>query len=91
MNSKEWEISRLYMAIKFRKVREPVLTPLDDDDAEVDEQVDEDEIDPAVKAKLMPMAMMKAKRANAGTWETLSPEERLALTEVEVRKLATKN
>lgn len=78
------------MAIKFRKVREPVLTPLDDDDAEEDENVEEDEIDPAVKAKLMPMAMIKAKKANAGTWETLSPEERMTLTEIELRKLAKK-
>ena len=79
------------MAIKFKKVREPVLTPLDDDDAEEDEAVDdEDDIDPAVKAKLMPMAMIKAKKANAGTWETLSPAERMALTEMELKKLAKK-
>lgn len=78
------------MAIKFRKVREPVLTPLEDDDAEEDEDCDEDEIDPAVKAKLMPMAMIKAKKANAGTWETLSTEERMTLTEIELKKLAKK-
>lgn len=77
------------MAIKFRKVREPELTPLDDDDAEEDE-IAEDEIDPAVKAKLMPMAMIKAKKANADTWETLSAAERMTLTEIELKKLAKK-
>lgn len=86
ISGEEWEISRLYMAVKFRKVREPELSPLSDDDAEEDEE-EEEEIDPAIKAKLMPMAMIKAKKANEG-WADLSHEERLRLTEIELRKLA---
>jgi mRNA (guanine-N7-)-methyltransferase len=87
ISGEEWEISRLYMAIKFRKVREPDLnTPLSDDEEGED---DDDDIDPAVKVKLMPKAMTKAKRA-AGIelWGGLTAEEKTQLTEVELKKLA---
>lgn len=88
ISQEEFDISRLYMAIRFKKVREPELTPLSDDDAEEDEE-EEEEIDPAVKAKLLPMAMMKAKRANQG-WADLSAEEKQRLTDIELRILAKK-
>ena len=83
ISGEEWEISRLYMAIKFRKVREPDETPLSDDEAE------EDEVDPAIKAKLLPMAMIKAKRASGqDVWAGLSSEEKENLIEIELKKLA---
>jgi mRNA (guanine-N7-)-methyltransferase len=99
----EWEISRLYVAIKFRKVRESTMT-LDDevdneddgDDSEEDNDSQEDpaaapspELDPATKAKLLPMAMMKAKRSIGDeAWKSLSSDEKTRLTEAELRKLA---
>ena len=77
------------MAIKFRKVSEPDLTPLSDDEAEEDDEDDIDDIDPAIKAKLLPMAMIKAKKAAGNdVWVGLSTEERMQLTEVELKKLA---
>lgn len=85
ISEEEWEISRLYMAIKFKKVSEPNLTPLSDDEAEEDDDED-DEIDPATKAKFMPIAMLKAKKANV-SWAALSTEERMGLVEVELKKL----
>lgn len=76
------------MAIKFRKVREPELTPLSDDEAEEDDEDDIADIDPAIKTKLMPMAMMKAKKAAGNdVWVGLSTEERMQLTEGELKKL----
>jgi mRNA (guanine-N7-)-methyltransferase len=85
ISGEEWEISRLYMAIKFRKVREPELTPLsDDDDGE-----EEDDIDAAANQKLMTMALLKAKKAAGNkVWDGLTAEEKTQLTEVERKKLA---
>lgn len=81
----EWEISRLYCAIKFRKVKE-ITQPFEQDDNEVD---DDDEIDPALKAKLLPMAMLKAKRSvGAEEWSLLPSEEKTRLTELELEELA---
>jgi SAM-dependent methyltransferase len=78
----EYEISRLYCAIKFRKVRESILS------MEEDEQIenDVDELDPVLKAKLYPMALLKAKKNPR--WDSLSSEEKSALTDDELRKLA---
>jgi mRNA (guanine-N7-)-methyltransferase len=90
----EWEISRLYAAIKFRKVRESSIT-LDESDEEGDadeEDVEQEpaEIDPVLKAKLMPMAMMKAKRvAGDEVWKSLASDEKTRLTGIELQKLAS--
>jgi hypothetical protein len=91
----EWEISRLYAAIKFRKVRESSIT-LDESDEEGDadeedtEEQEPAEIDPALKAKLMPMAMMKAKRvAGDDVWKSLASDEKTRLTGIELQKLAS--
>ena len=89
ISSEEWEISRLYMALKFRKVRESRIS-LDesDDEAQPDDEMGIDDIDPEVKMKLMPMAMMKAKKAAGAEWKGLLPDEKTALIEAEVVKLA---
>jgi SAM-dependent methyltransferase len=91
ISQQEWEISRLYAAIKFRKVRESSIT-MDESDEEEDEEEEEEEpaeIDPAVKAKLMPMAMMKAKRAAGDeVWKSLASDEKTRLTGIELQKLA---
>ena len=56
---------------------------------EVDEEEDLPEVDPALKVKLMPMAMMKAKKsAGDEEWKLLSSEEKTRLTDLQVRKLA---
>lgn len=84
----EWEISRLYMAVKFRKVRESTMTDMDDDSEEEQEE-DLPEVDPALKTKLLPMAMMKAKKAVGNDeWNELSSEEKTRLTDIELRKMA---
>jgi mRNA (guanine-N7-)-methyltransferase len=88
LSKDEWEISRLYAAIKFRKVREPTGGDLEESDQEEEEE-DEVELDAKVKMKLMPMAMMKAKKtAGADAWSQLSSEEKKSLIEREVVKLA---
>lgn len=100
----EWEISRLYCAIKFRKVSEPLVILEDDDNDEDDDDEEEDddddpnhnndddddfELDIKIKAKLMPMAMFKVKKAVGNDkWQTMTPEDKTRLTEIEVRKLA---
>jgi mRNA (guanine-N7-)-methyltransferase len=115
----EWEISRLYVAVKFRKVRESSME-LDSDDEEEEDDDDEDDdvaassslefhadagadsriyeneevpdIDPIKKAKLLPMAMMKAKKAIGDeAWKALSSEEKTRLTDQELRRLAASN
>jgi hypothetical protein len=68
----------------------------DGDDSEEDSDSQEDpaaapslELDPATKAKLLPMAMMKAKRSIGDeTWKSLSSDEKTRLTDAELRKLA---
>jgi mRNA (guanine-N7-)-methyltransferase len=102
VSEEEYEISRLYAAIKFRKVRESSITLEESDDEEenADDVEEEDavmedaeekelEIDPALKAKLMPMAMMKAKRvAGDDVWKSLSSDEKTHLTGIELENLA---
>lgn len=87
----EWEISRLYCAIKFCKVREPKL-PLEDEEGVVEEEEEDDEdfeVDPKVEAQLLGPAMMKAKKdAGQDKWNTLSYEEKTKLTQIELIKLA---
>ena len=97
----EWEVSRLYAALKFRKVRESTMTFDDASDEEKDNGDDSDQemhsndeakkpsaVPPALKAKLMPMAMMKAKKAYGEAWKDLSSEEKTRLTQIELEKLA---
>ena len=85
----EFEISRLYCALKFRKVRESTMQFDDDEDDEMDEDDEPEEIDPAIKAKFLPMALMKAKKASGSdAWASLSSEEKNRLTEMELRKMA---
>jgi hypothetical protein len=96
----EWQISGMYVALKFRKVREATMQVEegeDDDDAEdgsADENTDGKEghieIDPIVKAKLMPVAMMKAKKSVGNdVWQSLSSDEKSKLTTAELVKLAS--
>ena len=88
----EWEISRLYCAVKFRKVSEPLVVLEDDEEQEEDDDDDDEEdfeLDIKVKAKLMPMAMLNVKKAVGNeSWKTMTPDDKTRLTEIEVRKLA---
>ena len=90
ISSEEWEISRLYAALKFRKVGEPTVDLEDEDnEKQEDDEEDDDEIDPAIKAKFLPMAMIQAKRAAGGeVWKSLSSEEKTRLTNDELRRFA---
>ena len=83
----------MYMAVKFRKIRESKMTIEESDDEEEEDDDDDDdddfEVDPQVKAKLFPMALMTAKKSvGDDAWKALSSDERTALTDKEVRKLA---
>jgi mRNA (guanine-N7-)-methyltransferase len=93
ISKEEYEISRLYAAVKFRKVRESTMK-MDEDEVDVDDDDDDDEseeIDPQLKAKFMVMGMTKAKQlAGAEKWALLSSDEKKRLTEIEIRKLASK-
>ena len=94
----EWEISRLYAALKFRKVRESELVL--DEESDEEESCDEEEKDKpgsapnvvnnnAARSKLLPVAIMKAKRAvGSDQWQSLGGEEKKKLIEIELDKLA---
>ena len=96
----EWSVSRLYAAIKFRKVRESSVDDVEEEGAaEKDndgdkESEDEEEkkpvaLDPVKAKKLFPMAMMKAKKAvGADEWKNLSSDEKNRLTQLELEKIA---
>mmetsp|Transcript_7306 Transcript_7306/g.11089 ORF Transcript_7306/g.11089 Transcript_7306/m.11089 type:complete len:778 (+) Transcript_7306:121-2454(+) len=93
-----WEISGMYCAIKFRKVRESNmnLEEEEDDDVEDDNEPELDAdsktekvpLDPIKSAKMLPMAMMKAKKkAGAEEWQGLSNEEKKILTRIELENM----
>lgn len=87
----EFEISRLYVALKFKKVGESKMK-LEDGEEDVNADDDEPEdIDPAIKAKYFPMALLKAKKSAVdGEWVSLTSEEKNQRTEIELRKLVPK-
>jgi mRNA (guanine-N7-)-methyltransferase len=107
ISAPEWSVSRLYIAVRFRKIGESTIVldettaddPIgvddgdDDGDNEPDRSQEEHkvELDP-IKAKAMvPMAMMKAKKAvGDDTWKTLSSEAKNGLMQIELEKLARK-
>lgn len=92
----EWGISRLYCAVKFRKVREAEGI-LEDDSDEEDDDDDPNEaaaapaVDPATEKanqKFLVKAMMKAKMmVGKGQWEALSGDEKKRLTQIELQKI----
>lgn len=97
----EWSISRMYMAVKFRKVRESTIVIKEDDDDDEQHEEDEEEnveeskpvvveLDPVKAKKMFPMAMMKAKRNAGDQWDTFSAEEKKERTQIELEKLAAK-
>jgi mRNA (guanine-N7-)-methyltransferase len=98
----EWSVSRLYAAMKFRKVRESTMVLEGDENEEEDDGDDDDEallsepekpaveLDPIKVKKMYPMAMMKAKRAAGDLWNSFSKEKKEELTQIELTKLAAK-
>ncbi|GAX21735.1 mRNA (guanine-N7-)-methyltransferase [Fistulifera solaris] len=102
ISATEWEISRLYCAMQFVKVKDYVDNAIDEDDDDNDEKQDGvhpreeqdavndylDDIDTQLKAKLFPMALMKAKKGFDGDWNHLDSDEKTRLTNAELRKLA---
>jgi mRNA (guanine-N7-)-methyltransferase len=98
----EWSVSRLYAAMRFRKVRESsiVMDDDDEDDSEgedvkaglknaafTSEPVPEMQLDPEKLKKMYPLAMMKAKKAARDRWNTFSREEKEELTQRQLRTL----
>ena len=93
----EWGISRLYCAVKFRKVRE--ADNILDDDSDEEEEDDDDEPAPApapdpaaekANQKFLVQAMMKAKMmVGKEAWESLSGDEKKRLTQIELQKLVS--
>mmetsp|Transcript_26170 Transcript_26170/g.61480 ORF Transcript_26170/g.61480 Transcript_26170/m.61480 type:complete len:890 (+) Transcript_26170:198-2867(+) len=102
LSEDEWSIIRLYLAVKFRKVRESSIVINEDGNAEKyeEEEQEEDEeeeptkpkveLDPIKVKKMYPMAMMKAKRAAGDQWNTFTREEKEERTQIELVKLAAK-
>jgi len=101
ISEEEWSISRLYLAVKFKKVRESTIVINEDGEAEQgdEEEQPEDveeppkpkvELDPIKAKKMYPMAMMKAKRAAGDQWNSFSRDEKEELTQIELEKLAAK-
>ncbi len=101
ISEEEWSISRLYLAVKFKKVRESSIVINEDgeaeqgDEEEGNEEIEESpkpkvELDPIEAKKMYPMAMMKAKRAAGDQWNSLSRDEKEELTQIELEKLAAK-
>jgi hypothetical protein len=89
----EFEISGLYIALKFRKISESKIQLNDvDDDAPSDDSDDLADVDPKLKSKLYPVALLKAKNAaGIDAWAMLTSEEKNKHTEVELRKLIVKS
>jgi SAM-dependent methyltransferase len=85
----EYEISGLYVAIKFRKIRESrIQINKESDNEELSDGDELEDIDPALKSKLFPVALMKAKNvAGNDIWSTMSSDEKKRRTELELRKL----
>lgn len=95
ISADEWEISRLYCAVKFRKVREAQSILEDDDDDANDPESEPEEEPEKVPEKPNPKLLMKAMlnaKVSFGKdkWETLSGDEKKRLTQVELGKLASK-
>lgn len=93
LSKEEWEISRLYCSLQFVKVKdvggEYPYPDEEDENGDNDDEA-EVEIDPAIKAKMLPMAMMRAKKEAGGdVWNTLPSEEKTRLTTIMLRKLVS--
>ena len=105
ISEQEWEISGMYMAVKFRKERESSII-IDDDEcnAEVEEDDVEMEVDsieqpkqqtkidmndPAVKGKYI-LAMTTAKKLCGNEWQNMSGDERNSKTNEVLAKLLSK-
>jgi mRNA (guanine-N7-)-methyltransferase len=104
ISAAEWEISRLYCAMQFVKIKDYIDNEIDEDDEDDGEKEEAvhrserqeavhdsnnlDDIDPQLKTKLFPMALMKAKKGYSGDWNNLDSDEKTRLTNVELRKLA---
>lgn len=83
ISPEEWEISRLYVAIKFRKVAESsVVIPENEEDEEEEE---EEEI--KVDQKTLFKAMMKAKKTVGSEWKNFSEEEQKHRIQIEIKKM----
>jgi len=97
ISQEEWEISRMYVAIKFRKVRESNLQLDEEENAEQDDAEEEEEeeekpppLDPIKSKKMFPIAMMKVKKSlGTDAWAKLSGDEKKQLIEAQLRKLLT--
>ena len=97
ISEQEWDISRMYVAIKFRKEREPSFAPSDsDDDGSDQDSVGVDMVDSSnqilkdesMKDRLL-RAMMIAKQKCGDDWEKLSSEERNTKMNEELSKLSS--
>jgi hypothetical protein len=106
ISEQEWEISRMYMAVKFTKERESTLVMDDEVDTKDEEESDEEMGDEPLsqespkkiqidmndpRAKSMfVMAMAKAKKGCGEQWQNMSGDERNLKTNEELAKLMAK-
>lgn len=88
ISADEWDISRLYCALKFRKARESILDDKEFLEVGGEDEEEEQEIDAATKGKFMVKALLNAKRTVGGGWDSLSADDKNEIIDAEVRKLA---
>jgi mRNA (guanine-N7-)-methyltransferase len=91
----EWEISRMYMAVKFRKDRESsIVITNDQEEEEVEEEEeskDEIEVKNLSKVEMFRMALAKAKSScEPEAWNSMTARERNALSNAEMVKLMSR-
>jgi hypothetical protein len=90
--NKEWEISRLYVAVTFRKVPKGVRVKIDPafraSHGKPKEEDDDVEIDAAFRAKNVIKALKAAKEGVGDDWGTLPEERKNELTEIQLKILA---
>lgn len=97
LSKDEWSISRLYAAIRFKKVRESTIN-LEEEEEDQNQEESEDEgerrptvkLDPIKAKAMLPMAMMKAKKAaGEDVWKSLSGDDKKRRTQIELEKISS--
>jgi mRNA (guanine-N7-)-methyltransferase len=94
ISADEFEISGLYVALKFRKIGESKIQIDDfvDEEEASDNEDDVADIDPKLKSKYYHVALLNAKRSfGSDAWSVLSNEEKTKRTERELLKLIAKS
>jgi len=103
ISEQEWDISRMYMAVRYRKDRESTIVLEEDEDNKEEEETEEDQTTafaapsttnaPKKKSpQMFMMAMMKAKKlCTLEGWKNLTGAEKNAKANAELNKMIIVN